>query len=492
MNSKPSQLGRQMIDGTVRVFLAEALFPITAVITAAFLTRRLGANGYGLLTLAATTITWIEWSLVSLFSRATIKFIREAEDWKPVGQAIVRAQFGISIGVMLAVFAAAGSMAQLMHEPKLAGYLRLLALDIPIFNLAFVHRGILIGLGGFRQRAVAGGVRWIARLVFIVILVEQGMHIHGALIGMIGASLVELAICRAYVRPPIWGRPSFRVREMMGYVAPLFVFALTSKVIERIDLFMLKGMGASAELAGIFGAAQNLALLPGLVSLSMAPLLLSTLSRLVAEEDPPGAKPMAEQALRGVIILVPITVMIAMAAPAVVDFIYGQDYAQASPLFAILMYGSMAKVIIAVATVTLTAAGKPSWCLAVSTPMLVVVVVAELIMIPRWQETGAALGSTAVSIAGAVGALVLVFRCWRVYPPFGTVVRTTVLVVVMCLVPWAWPKHGAWIMLEMSIGVVIVLLMYFLLGEFNPEERLFFRSLIRRGESTSPGPPNNS
>jgi len=81
MSLRSSQPGRQMFDGTMRVLFAESLFPITAVITAAFLTRRLGTEGYGLLTLAASMIVWVEWSIPALFSRATIKFIREAEDW---------------------------------------------------------------------------------------------------------------------------------------------------------------------------------------------------------------------------------------------------------------------------------------------------------------------------------------------------------------------------------------------------------------------------
>ncbi len=44
--------GRRMVDGTIRGFLAEALFPLTGLLTAAFLTRRLGLANYGLFTLA--------------------------------------------------------------------------------------------------------------------------------------------------------------------------------------------------------------------------------------------------------------------------------------------------------------------------------------------------------------------------------------------------------------------------------------------------------
>lgn len=73
---------RQTADGTIWGFLAEALVLPTGLITAGYLTRHLGPEGYGLFTLAATLIGWVTFSTTSLFSRTTIKFISEANDWR--------------------------------------------------------------------------------------------------------------------------------------------------------------------------------------------------------------------------------------------------------------------------------------------------------------------------------------------------------------------------------------------------------------------------
>jgi len=55
--SPPSlQPGRHVLDGTIRVFLAEALLLPTGLLTTAFLTRRLGPEGYGLFLLAAPLV----------------------------------------------------------------------------------------------------------------------------------------------------------------------------------------------------------------------------------------------------------------------------------------------------------------------------------------------------------------------------------------------------------------------------------------------------
>lgn len=205
MSSSPVKPSNQMLGGTIRIFLAEALLLPTGIITAGFLSRQLGADGYGLFTLATTAIAWLEWSVTSVFTRATIKFVGEAADnWQPVGATVLRLHLFIGTGVMLLVWLLANPFAKLLGEPILANYLILFALDIPLFCLGYAHRSILVGVGGFSQRAVATAGRWIARLILIVVLVQLGFSVQGAIVGSIGASLIELIISRFYIRPSLF------------------------------------------------------------------------------------------------------------------------------------------------------------------------------------------------------------------------------------------------------------------------------------------------
>ncbi|MGH7232142.1 MAG: lipopolysaccharide biosynthesis protein, partial [Nitrospiraceae bacterium] len=104
MSALSSQPGRHLLDGSIRVLLAEALFPLTALMTAAILTRRLGPEGYGLLVLTATLVAWVEWTINSMFSRAIITFVGQAKDWRPVGSNLVRLHLAISGLAMVAVW----------------------------------------------------------------------------------------------------------------------------------------------------------------------------------------------------------------------------------------------------------------------------------------------------------------------------------------------------------------------------------------------------
>src|SRR5258708_17806331 len=146
--------GRRLIDGMFWVLLAEALFPLTAVITAGVLTRRLDTAEYGQFILAVTLVGWLQTSLLALFSRATIVFVRRADDWEAVASTVVRYQLGVGLLALGVVLLTADFIAQWLAAPGLAFYLRLMAVDIPLVNAALAHRQILIGRGRFRPPAL--------------------------------------------------------------------------------------------------------------------------------------------------------------------------------------------------------------------------------------------------------------------------------------------------------------------------------------------------
>ena len=207
---------------------------------------------------------------MSFFGRATIKLISEAKDWLPLGAGVLRLYLIVSSAIVLLLWLLAGPISRLLHEPVLATYLRLFSLDIPLFALGRTHRQILIGLGRFRQRAIASACGWISKLVLIVVLVELGLGVKGAILGAIGASFIELIVSRCYVRPPLFDRVTLPGREFWSYAGPLLLVALSLRLYDKLDLLLFKYLGATAAQAGIYGAAQTVSLASGIVALSLS------------------------------------------------------------------------------------------------------------------------------------------------------------------------------------------------------------------------------
>ena len=466
-----SKTNRKILDGTVWVFVAEGLILPTGLITAGVLTRKLGPASYGLFTLSAVIVAWIKWTITSIFSNTTIKFVGETDDWRPLGALVMQLHLFLSLGVASLVWLLAPSVATWLNDPFLGDYLRLFALDIPIFSLASAQRNILIGLGQFRKRAFATAGRWIGRLLFIVVLVELGFSVPGAIIGSIGGSFVEYLITGYFARVSWFRRSNFPVKSLFGFALPLFCFAMSMRLYDRLDLFMLKILGGSAEQSGVYGVAQNLAFIPTILSISFSPLILSSLSRLLVEGELAQAKQLARQALRLVLALLPIGAITVATAPNIIQLIYGEAFLAAAPILSLLIFSALGLMMISVGTTILTALGKPKWPPLITVPLLPLAACGHLWAIPIWQTTGAAVITTMVAWFGAFLMIIAIYHRWKISPPVATLGRSLLVCGALYFVASYWSIPSLlWLLPQLIVLALMIPLLLLILGEFNRRE----------------------
>ncbi|GAB4342685.1 MAG: hypothetical protein OHK0047_34900 [Leptolyngbyaceae cyanobacterium] len=475
---KPTPSGSHMAAGTLQVFLAEALLLPTGLLTAAFLTRRLGPDGYGVLLLATTIVSWIGWSITSAFTRTTIKFIGEAEDWQPVASAVLQLHLLLGGLAVAIVWALAEPIAQALGEPGMATYLRIFVFEVPIFCLAYVHRSVLVGLGKFSQRAIVTGSRWIARMVLVIALVAAGLSVWGAILGSVASALVELLVCRFYVAPPLISHTRFSMRKLWGYAVPLFLLALSLRFYDKLDLLMLKLLGGTTAEAGFYGTAQNLSLMPSLFTLAFVPLLLATLTRTLKGGEVAKAKQLGRDAMRLVFLLLPFAGLSAGAASEIIQLLFSSTFLPAAPIFALLIFGAVAMAMIAVTTCILTAASKPNWTIALTGPMVPMAIAADLWMIPNFGPMGAAITSTTVASLAALATILAIYLLWKVLPSFSSLGRSLLLCGLMFTVASLWSTPGWFLVVKLLVLGGIIPLGLLLLGEFSDRELDWLRSRI--------------
>jgi O-antigen/teichoic acid export membrane protein len=452
------------------VFLAESLIIPSGLLVAAYLARRLGPDGYGVFAVAAALIAWIEWSLTALFSRASVRFVAEAADWRPIGATIVTFHLLIATVAALLLMGVSGAVATFLRTPVLAGRLQLYAVDIPLFCLAQAHRNILIGLGDFQHRAHAAAARWTSRLLLVVVFVELGWSIDGAILGSIGASAIELAFCRVFVQPAFSARATFQIQKLWGFAAPLLLSALALRLFDKLDLVALTALGGTPEEAGFYGAAQNLSLLPSIFAASFSPLLLSELTRAYRDSQSESATRIGREALRCVLLLVPFIGLVAGSAREIVGVVFGQTFQPAASVLSILLFAAVALLLVSVITAILVAAGRPGLSLAFTGPLPVVAGLGYLAFIPRTGARGAALVTFATAALAALALAVTVHRVSGALPRWGTVIRATLVAAAAYAVAAHWSVSGMGIVLKLmtlSTGIVVA---WLLAGEFSTVE----------------------
>lgn len=471
-----SDPAKGLVRGGLRVLLAESLLIPSGLLTAAYLGRRLGPDGYGIFVVAAALVAWVEWGLTGLFARASVKFVAEAADWRPIGSTIVSVYLALATAAAILLAAAAGGIASMMDTPALAAPLRLFALDIPFFCLAQAHRSILVGTGRFEGRALVAAFRWVSRLLLVILFVELGLSIQGAVLGSIGASLVEVVVCRRMVRPALSARATLGVGRLWSVVAPLLVSALAMRFFDRLDLVALTSLGGTPGQAGHYGAAQNLALLPGLVGTSFTPLLLATLTRAFRDGVGEAATRIGSNAMRWVLLLAPVAALAAGASDGIVRLVFGSAFAPAAPLVGPLLFAAIAVVMIAVCNSILTAAGRPGLTAALTAPLPLVAGLGYLAVIPRFGMLGAAQVTLVTSVVAALALCVAVQRVCRVLPPAATVLRSGVTSAAVYAAAAVWPLDGALVLLELAVLAPAIVLALAAMGEFTPGELAAWRA----------------
>lgn len=468
----------KLLGGTTWIALAEATMLPTGFLTVLFLTRYLGPADYGLFALASTLVTWIEWSINSIFSRTTVKLIGDVADWRTVASVVLRAQLGCSLLAALVLALGAPAMAGGLREPALTPLLWLFALEIPLFNLTQAHQNILAGLGRFGQRAAATASRWIARLLLIVLLVQQGLSLSGAAIGCLGALLVSLVVCRWAVQPPLFYPQGIPAKRLMGYAAPLFFSALAMRLYGQGYLIALKALGGTARQAGLYAIAQNLSLLGGVLAPALAPVLLTKLGQLSRQEKLPRIRQLSRVAMRGVFLHLPLAGIVLGSAPELVDSLFGDGYGAAAAPFRLLLLAAIAGVMMTVNSTILLAADRPRWLLWLTAPLPLLALAGQWLWVPRWGETGAATATLVTALIGAIAGLIVVYLQCGIRPPLATAGRSTIACGLLWLAAATWPASGAALLLKLGgLGAVSPLLLV-LLGEFSQADRALVRQVL--------------
>jgi O-antigen/teichoic acid export membrane protein len=471
--SRPA--GRILADGAARGFAAEFLLLPTGLVTAAVLARVLGPVDYGRFSLVSSMVMWLTMTSVAVLGRAAIKLLSDAEDWRPVAATMLRMRVAIGAAGAGLLVVGADAAERILGAEGIAPLLRVFALDVLLINLVRAHRETLTGIGQYRDVATISAVRWIARMVLMVVLVLWLRSVLAAVIASVLTSAIELAVA-ARLQPLPWratGGPS--ARRLWDTAAPLLVFGLTFQLHTRIDLFALSSLQRHAvdvaQATGWYGAAQNLAVVPSLFMMTVAPLLLATLSRLVRDGHEDHARRLANDVLRFTVWLVPGVAIVVVSASELVLRIFGLSFAGAAPLLGLLFASGEALCLLAVAVSILIAADRSRLVSWLGVLLLGSSMVGQLILVPRYGALGAAMATLASAVLACTVALAGVHRAWGIHA-LATTVRVAILGGVVSLVGSQLTTTTWWgliiklaLLSMLSIGGLLVL------RELSPADR---------------------
>jgi O-antigen/teichoic acid export membrane protein len=490
MSRPPPSPVRQLVGGGAFVLGADALQLPASLVLGVYLARKLGAEGLGLYLLATSLVGWLELVVSSLFSRATVHLVGESHDWQPVASLVLRWHLFVSLAFFAALWVAVAPFTEPFDQEALAGCVLLLSFEIPLFGLARSHSHLLIGLGRYREKAWTAAARWSSRLVLGVLLVELGLGVRGAILGAVGSTAVELLVARWFVRPRfgVPSPPGLR-RRLFDYSWPLFLHGIALQLFHRMGLLLLVPLGSTVAAAGVYGAADSLLRLRRTLGQSLTPLLLSTLSRMQRDDQHGDARRLSRNALRFVLLTVPVVATIAGASPAIMAWLFGPAFRAGGPVLAVLMASAPPFLVLSLATAVLTSRGRPRVPVLLTSPMVPIALAGYWFAVPRWDLLGAAWVTTLTIAGSALACLVVLQRHVGIATPVATAARALATGALAFFAARSLPAGGWWLCLELPAIALASVGLFAALGEASAEERAWLRREVgaRLASQRSPG-----
>jgi len=216
---------------------------------------------------------------------------------------------------------------------------------------------------------------------------------------------VRLARRCGYLRG--WGQPDVRLaREICGYGIRGQIGGMLSLVNLRLDVAILGALVGPGTL-GIYAVASKYAELLRLPGLAITYVLYP---RLAARDREEASRAVVALLPRALIFTMLAAIPLAVAVP-LLPYVYGQAFTSAMLPAYILLFGLIGEGVAGLVSAYLYAVGRPganSLALGVS---VVVTIVLDLTLIPRYHAVGAAAASAAaylVSSAALVGCYFVV------------------------------------------------------------------------------------
>jgi O-antigen/teichoic acid export membrane protein len=412
-----------LVRSTALSFADTAITLTSAVIVSVVLARMLGPVRYGVYALVMTIVIFFQ-----LLSRLGIgetvrRYVAELDGRAERAVAAVVAGRGLvyaliagsTAAVILAL--AASPLAVFFRQPELRGYLLIGAAILVPMLAASVLRNVLRGIQQYqyfvRMNLVISPL-WVAACLLVIVL---GGGITGLLIVGLALELLSLVVFGWWTRREVGIRLGLTLPPGLAHRMVRYNFALAGLVVlnsviwQRSELLFLGRFSGSQQVAFYnvpFALTGSLAaLVPG----PLLGVLLPSLTYARGAADPARFAALLNMALRYLAMLtIPICLFGIPLAGAIIQVLYGQQFAPAAVVLQILFLSVVFAVLGDAASSTLLGEESQGWLLKTGAIAAAGSLLLDLLLIPPFGSVGAAIANTVAQGGWALAAFLPLIR----------------------------------------------------------------------------------
>lgn len=319
---------------------AQCIFIISSFLVHVFLGRILGPTDYGLFSVIMAILTIIHQFLIGARSGMS-KLISSNRGKKRI---IVRKsiifQLILSTSLSLITYFSSSFIAFLLKDQSIVFYLKFVSILLPFMSLFPLLTGYLDGLLNFKISSIIVVLRAILKLVLVVIFVTLGYNVFGALLGYVLPSVLLVVIILLFFKPKIAGTNNFSYKKIISYFFSLSLFNMIITFLLNVNVLFVKAVIIDDVTTGLFSAASNLSMVAYMLFISLANVLLPSISSISRKGEFKKAKKAIKKSFQYLVWIGIIVVLIVnLFSQKAIILLYGGEYASASPILNLLIVG---------------------------------------------------------------------------------------------------------------------------------------------------------
>lgn len=415
-----------LVKSSIWVFVGIFLSKILGYAYRIIVARYYGPEVYGLLTLSLTILGWFALFSLLGFDSGILRYLSLYSSKKEENKASYIVKFslnlllitGIAAGILLFIFSDLIAE-KIFSNSQLSIFLKLFSLTIPLTSIKTVF---------FPLMQVYGKYGWVlfvskildplAKVVILAALIFLGISSINVPISFLAATLIvslfTYLFCRISFRKFFKIKPRKNkplVREMFSYSWPLVFFTISMFLFHQEDSFMI-GILKNVEDVGFYNAAVPISLLL-MTSVSLFSFMFfPIITQQYANGNKENVKQLSQQTGKWIYILsLPLFILLIIFPGVFIKILFGEQYLVASNALRFLSIGAMFASLSDVSKMLLSMKGKSKLILKDILFVLALNTVLNLILIPTYGITGAAIATMSSFI---FLGLIFTFQSWKV------------------------------------------------------------------------------
>ena len=474
-------MANKLVRGSLIIFIGNIIFRVGGYVYRFLMAILLGPTAYGILGITLPFQGIFQTLSAGGLPPAIAKYVAEYEavgEHDMARQTIYTALeimifLGLFFGVLM-IFVVAPYLAyNYLGKPAALIPLQIVGLITPFSVIVGALRGAFQGVYKMEYIVYTRAVEQIGMILFATAFVLIGLSTVGALWGtVLGYSLSVVAaayIFKVYM-PKYIPKPTkdfkFSRRDKLSlagtlvkFSIPVIVTAIAEMLIYNICTIVM-GRFLTFDEIGFFAAADPIARLPLIISVSIATTILPASSEAFKLKDSQMLQKYVSEAYKfSLLFVVPMCVGLAMFASPTLRVLYFKNpaYVAGASALAILSIGMTFYSIFAISTSIVQGIGNPRIPMYILVGGAIVTGILNWFMVPFLGIAGGALATSIACLLMMIPCIYFVFELTKTKAPTSAIIKIVAASLIMGAFAYFIPKDTLWLF----PGIFACIIVYF-------------------------------